>query len=119
MLLAMPGFGPHWKFRKPDGAVEEVTVTGNCSTSNAIALKQFTIAGMGITTQASWTVGRELRDGSLVDLFPDYEVTSSFFDNAMWVLYPSRIYLPIKVRAFVDFLKAKFRHGAPWEVGEI
>lgn len=115
MLLAMPGFGPHWQFRKTDGTVEEVTVTGNCSTSNAIALKKFTMAGMGITVQARWTAGRELREGTLVDLFPDYEVTASFFDNAIWVLYPTRTYLPLKVRFFVDFLKEKFRDGAPWD----
>lgn len=115
MLLAMPGFGPHWQFRAPDYTVEEVTVSGNCSTSNAIVLKKFAIAGMGVTVQARWTAGRELRNGLLVDLFPDYQVTASFFDNAVWILYPSRTYLPLKVRAFIDFLREKFRNGAPWD----
>jgi hypothetical protein len=33
------------------------------------------------------------------------------------MLYPSRTYLPLKVRVFADFLKEKFLHGAPAEVG--
>ena len=58
---------------------------------------------------------QQLRDGSLVDVFPDYEVTATSYDIAAWLLYPSRDYLPLKVRVFVDFLKRKFREGPPWE----
>jgi len=115
LLLALPGFGPRWRFRDVDGGTEEVLVSGRVTTSNGIALKSFALAGMGITLQSRWTAGRELRSGSLVDLFPEYEVTASSFDNAVWVLYPSRAYLPLKVRVFVDFLKEKFRNGPPWD----
>jgi len=31
-------------------------------------------------------------------------------------LYPSRRYLPLKVRVFVDFVKGKFGEGMPWEM---
>jgi DNA-binding transcriptional LysR family regulator len=32
--------------------------------------------------------------------------TATDFDTAAWVLYPSRAYVPRKVRAFIDFLKS-------------
>lgn len=60
-------------------------------------------------------VGRELARGELVDLFPDYEVSAAQQKAAAWLLYPSRAYLPNKVRLFISFLKAAFQHGAPWE----
>ncbi|MGE0255357.1 MAG: LysR family transcriptional regulator [Alphaproteobacteria bacterium] len=115
LVLAMPGFGSRWRFRAMDGSVEEVSVTARVTTSNGVALKRFALAGMGVSLQSRWTGGRELRTGELVDLFPDFEATASSFDNAMWVIYPSRAYLPLKVRAFVDFLKDKFRNGPPWD----
>lgn len=45
------------------------------------------------------------RAGRLIDLLPDYEVTATDFDTAAWLIYPSRAYVPLKVRAFIDALK--------------
>lgn len=61
-------------------------------------------------------MGRELRDGRLVDLFPDYTVEAAGFDApAVWLLYPSRAYLPLKVRVFVEFLQEAFAERPPWD----
>ena len=78
-----------------------------------MALKQCALAGMGITLQARWMVGREIREGILIDVFPDYEVTAALDDVAAWLVYPSRKYVPQKVRVFVDFLRQQFKHGPP------
>jgi len=115
LLLAMPGFGARWRFRDGRGRISEVAARGRLRTSNAIALKQCALAAMGLTLQARWIVGRELRDGSLVDVFPQYEVTAADFDSFAWLLYPSRRYVPLKVRFFVDFLKTRFGHAPPWD----
>ncbi len=117
LLLALPGFTrSNWKFTDKLGRTREVEVREFLRTSNAMALKQCALAGMGITLQARWMIGRELKEGSLVDLFPDYEVTAALDNAAAWLLYPSRDYLPLKVRVFVEFLKKKFKDGAPWEL---
>ena len=115
LLLDMPGFGHRWRFRGPVEEEAEVPVRGRLRTSNAVALKQCALAGMGIILQARWIVGRELREGTLVDLFPDLEVTGSTFDNSAWMLYPSRTYMPLKLRVFMEFLEEKFRGGPPWD----
>lgn len=44
-----------------------------------------------------------------MDVFPDYHVTATDFDSAAWLLYPSRAYLPNKVRVMIDFLKQRLR----------
>jgi len=116
LQLIMPGFSDRWRFRDASGQVTVVPVTGNLRTSNAIALKQCALAGMGIILQARWIVGRELRRGDLIDLFPEHEATSSEIESpAVWLLYPSRTYLPLKVRVFVDFLKQRFQDDPPWD----
>lgn len=116
LQLVMPGFADVWRFQDAAGRTTGVPVTGNLRTSNAVALKQCALAGMGVVLQARWIVGRELRRGKLIDLFPDYEVTSAEVDApAIWLLYPSRTYLPLKVRVFVDFLREKFRQDPPWD----
>ena len=116
LLLAMPGFSARWRLRDREGNVTEVPIQGPLRTSNAIALKQCALAGMGIILQARWIIGREIGDGSLVDLFPAHEVTAADFEApAVWLLYPSRAYLPLKVRVFVDFLKEKFQSAPPWD----
>ena len=37
------------------------------------------------------------------------EVTATDFSTAAWILYPSRAYVPRKVRTFIDFMKAHVR----------
>lgn len=117
LVLGYRGFEPkRWRFRcKRTERIQQVEIREVLRSSNAMALKICALAGMGITLQAGWMVGRELRDGTLIDLFPDYEVTSAVNHSAAWLLYPSRHYLPRKVRVFIDFLKSKFEDGAPWE----
>lgn len=116
LLLALSGFARNsWKFTDRAGNRQEISINEFLRTSNAMALKQCALSGMGIILQGRWVVGRELHEGSLVDLFPDYEVTAALDDAAAWALYPSRSFVPQKVRVFVDFLKSKFRNGAPWE----
>ncbi|MEM9378979.1 MAG: LysR family transcriptional regulator [Planctomycetota bacterium] len=108
LLLDMPGFGSRWLFRDAGGRESYVDVEGRLETSNAVALKQLALSGLGAILQAEWIVGRELADGTLIDLFPDHEVTASYFDNAIWTLRPARAHEPAKVRAFLDFLRSAF-----------
>ncbi|MEM8962473.1 MAG: LysR family transcriptional regulator [Acidobacteriota bacterium] len=117
LLLDMPGFDAQWRFRdRETGATTAVSVRGNLHTSNAIALKECALAGRGVILQARWIVGRELRHGTLVDLFPDHDVTAAAFDDpAVWLLYPSRSYLPRKVEVFLDFVTKRFSAHAPWD----
>ncbi|MBO6782537.1 MAG: LysR family transcriptional regulator [Alphaproteobacteria bacterium] len=109
MLLDLAGFSHRWKFRRTGEDEIEIPVRGNCRTSNAIALRDFAVAGMGVILQAEWIVGQAIQEGRLVQLFGEHQSTASRFDNAIWLMYPSRDYMPLKVRAFVDFVKTHFK----------
>ena len=113
----VPGYGARWRFRKGDGDIFEVPIRGRIVANNGAALVDSAAAGMGVVMLPRWLMAGELRKGTLVELFPEYRATASEFDVAAWMVYPSRSYLPQKVRVFADFLKEKFRAGAPAEVG--
>jgi DNA-binding transcriptional LysR family regulator len=116
LTLALPAFSRrNWKFTDREGKTSEVAISALVQTSNAMALKQCALADMGITLQARWMVGRELRDGTLVDVFPDYAVTAALDEADAWLLYPSRKYLPQKVQLFVAYLREQLRNGPPWD----
>lgn len=112
----VPGYGAQWRFRKGDDTFE-VPILGRVVANNGVALVQSAAAGMGVVMLPRWLMADEIRRGTLVELFPEYRATASEFDVAAWMLYPSRSYLPRKVRVFADFLKEKFREGAPTEAG--
>lgn len=104
LLFSLPDFRSRWLFRKR-GVVTEVPVTGDVVISSVLALRTAALADLGPCLLADWLVADDLAQGRLVDVLPGFEVTATTFDTAAWLLYPSREYLPRKVRATIDFLK--------------
>lgn len=105
LLFPLAGFRSRWRFKNSDREETEVFVQGHTIISNAIALQQCAISGMGLALLPSWLIEDDLRDGRLVNVFPNYDVTATEFDTAAWLICPSRAYVPLKVRVFIDFLK--------------
>ena len=108
LLFALPGFRDTWKFRSKTGKIVETRVAGNVVTSNAVSLHSLACAGTGIALLPNWLIDAELRQGRLVDLFPQYRVTGTNFETGVWLMYPSRHHVPGKVRAFTRFLHEHF-----------
>jgi DNA-binding transcriptional LysR family regulator len=106
LLFPLPGFKTRWIFRDRDGKKSEIPVRGRTVISNAIALQQCAIAGMGLALLPHWLIDEDLRTSTLVNVFPDYNVTATDFTTAAWFVYPSRAYVPLKVRVFIDFFKS-------------
>lgn len=105
LLFPLAGFRSKWIFRNRRGSIQEIFVGGRTIISNAIALQQCAIAGMGVALLPDWLIDEDIRTGNLVNLFPDYEVTATDFNTAAWLVYPSRAYVPLKVQVFADQLK--------------
>lgn len=103
----LPGYRDRWLFRGKDGAVTEVPVRGWLVISNALSLRRAALDGLGIALLADWLVGQDIRNGTLVDLFPEHEVTATGFEAGIWALYPSKAYLPHRVRLMIDFIRQR------------
>lgn len=79
---------------------------------DGLSLKSVTIAGAGISMNAIWSVHREIRNGELVQVLPDYEIADK---TALWLIYPKSNVLTAKVRIFIDFLLEKIGKSPPWQ----
>ncbi len=107
LLFALPDFRDRWRFRDRAGVTQEVAVTGNLVMSNALALRDAARAGLGPALLADWLVDADIAAGRLVDVFPAFAAAATSFDTAAWLVYPSRAYLPNKVRVTIDFLRER------------
>ncbi|MEM7666841.1 MAG: LysR substrate-binding domain-containing protein [Pseudomonadota bacterium] len=110
LLLTLPGYRSHWTFRRGEEETE-VAVSGQLVISSPAAIRAAALDGMGPTLLADWMVRGDLETGSLLDLLPEWEASAAGFDTAAWLLYPSRKYVPRKVRALIDHLKASVDMG--------
>lgn len=104
LIFDWPLFRSKWKFQK-DNTLQEVFVQGRYNMTNGTALRNLALNGAGISLLVNWLVDEDIEKGDLINLFPDYKVSAHNFDTAIWLMIPSRDYLPLRVRLLVDFLK--------------
>ncbi|QTQ34698.1 Putative transcriptional regulator, LysR family [Aromatoleum petrolei] len=68
------------------------------------------LAGLGIAISHFGMVASHLAAGELKVVLPDYRIRSlSSETQEIFIRYPHREYLPLKIRVFVDFLTEHFR----------
>ena len=113
LRFALPEFRTRWRFRLGDDAPFEVPVSGKTIIANALSLRRAAIDGLGPVLLANWLIAGDIAAGRLVDLFPDHACTATEFDTGAWALYPSRSFLPRKVRVMIDFLRTTFADQRP------
>lgn len=71
------------------------------------------LAGLGILLSPTFIVGDDLRRGALVPLLEEWADA----DTGIYAVYPHSRHLSPKVRAFVDFLAARFGPAPYWDEG--
>lgn len=101
-----------WRFNGPEGAVSVKTIpwihTNNGDTCRAAALSH-----QGVILQPTFLVGKDLSDGTLVELMPEYRS----IELGIYAVYPTRKHVSAKVRALIEFLEARFAsQGASWSL---
>lgn len=115
--LVFKGFaGPQrWYFRQPEQEWHSMTLRGLLTSNNAETLTQAGIDGMGLVVFPTWLIGDALRDGRLVSVLENYQISTSPEPQTISALYPNSRRPSIKVRAVIDFLLEKFGSPAYWE----
>jgi len=101
-----------WRFEDRGGNVHEVRITGPVHSNNGQMLCALGVAGMGVHLEPDFIVAPDVRAGRLVALLPDYAPPTI----DIYAVYPSRRHLSMKVRAFVDFLVARFSGTTEWRM---
>ncbi len=98
-------FQSQWRFSKKQQLIS-VDIDPLVTISNAMALLTCIKAGMGLGLLADWLINEDLKTGRLVEVLPSWIATGANFEPgaSLWVVTPSRQFIPSKTKAFVDFL---------------
>ena len=99
-----------WTFRDAAGRERAVRVAGSLNSNNGDLNAAAAVQGVGIALEPDFIVDSELKSGKLVPVLESFEAPAS----PIYAVYPSRRFLPAKVRAFVDFLVERFAGAKGW-----
>ncbi|MBV7397014.1 LysR family transcriptional regulator [Mameliella sediminis] len=113
ILFALRDFRSRWIFRNPMGDVIEQPVSGDVLLSPAGAVRDAALAGLGPAMLPDWLIREDLETGRLVTCIAGWDVTATTFDTAAWLVFPSRSFVPGKVRAMIDFLRGEGTPARP------
>ena len=101
-----------WRFLGGDGQQLRVPVQGSLRSNDANTLRLAALEAVGIGRGPLFILEDDLRSGRLVQLLPELRSV----DPDLWMVYPSRRHLSAKVRAFIDFLVARFAADPAWNL---
>ncbi|SFW26291.1 LysR family transcriptional regulator [Luteibacter sp. UNCMF366Tsu5.1] len=92
---------PGWPLRSPGGDVV-IPVIGNAQASDGEALRHLALAGLGLARLAAFQVHDDMAAGRLLPVLEDFNPGDVEEVHAIYVGQGG--YLPLRVRAFLDFL---------------
>lgn len=95
----------------PAGQFDPRSASCRIVVDDGASLRIATIAGAGISINALWSVHREIKDGTLLQVLPGYAVDDP---AALWLVYPKSNVLTAKVRVFIDFLLERVGKSPVW-----
>lgn len=102
-----------WRLEGPEGPMT-IRPIGPLQTNSSEIVREAVLAGLGIAQRSTWDIGPELAAGKLVQLLSDYSASRHV---AIHAVYPSRQFLPAKVRIFIDYLAELYGSVPYWESG--
>lgn len=101
----------NWHFRKND---EEVSTSINFtrSSNDGALIRKWAVDGLGIALKSSIDIEDDIKAKRLVRVLPKYSTNylPNMPDNRidLYAVYPSRRYVPVRVRLFIDALQQHF-----------
>lgn len=106
-VMTQTAFRSQWRFRDSKGRERRVDIKSRLAVTSALSLRRAALEGLGPALLPEWLVGTDLKSGALKAILPGFQVSGENVDTAAWLIYPSRSYLPQKVRVMIDFLKSR------------
>lgn len=99
----LPLLGRRWYYQK-DGVSKTIEPRGRFASDNGMALVAAAARGLGAIQVPSYYGQQALDSGELITILEDWHPRESF---EFYLVFPSAKYLPQRVRALADFLKAQ------------
>ena len=104
-----------WAFRVPNDAggheVVHLRPGGPLDCSDGQVLHDWCLAGNGIAWRSTWEVESEIRAGRLLAVLEDFAAPP----NGIYVVFPQRKHLPLRVRLWIEYLKQRYSEPGYWQ----
>lgn len=91
----------------PDGAAQRLRVEGRVVCNNILSVREFTLAGMGISLQPEPEIRELLTRGELLRVLPQWQPAAV----GLYLITPRRDALPAKVRYAIEALRRALLAG--------
>lgn len=99
-----------WTFRQ-NGKNVTLKVEGNMVCNDGEVLHDWALAGKGLAWRSMWEVGAEIQSGQLVTVLDEFNAPG----NDIYAIFAQRRHLPLRIRAFVDFLRHAYSKPDYWK----
>jgi DNA-binding transcriptional LysR family regulator len=109
LAITSEGSQRGWAFRQ-NGRDVTLKVGGNMACNDGAVLHAWALAGKGLAWRSMWEVGAEIESGRLVTVLDEYAAPG----NAIYAVFAQRQHLPLRIRAFVEFLRRAYAAPDYW-----
>ncbi|MEM6710793.1 MAG: LysR family transcriptional regulator [Pseudomonadota bacterium] len=103
-----------WRLEDQSGEATSVKPQSAIMTNSSEVIREGVLAGIGIALRSTWDVGPELSSGKLQIIMPRYRASRNV---GLFSVYPTRRFLPAKVRVFIDFMASLYGQSPYWDQG--
>jgi len=98
-----------WAFTV-DGQLTHLRPSGRLDCSDGQVLHDWCVAGLGLAWRSTWEVEADIAAGRLQPVLDDFAAPP----NGIYAVFPQRKHLALRVRLWIDFLKASYGDEAYW-----
>lgn len=109
LAISSDGSQRGWTFRQ-GGKNITLKVEGNMECNDGEVLHHWALAGKGLAWRSMWEVGGEIESGKLVSVLDEYAAPG----NDIYAVFAQRRHLPLRIRAYVDFLRRAYAAPDYW-----
>ncbi|MFC0170220.1 LysR family transcriptional regulator [Pseudoduganella danionis] len=109
LAISSEGSQRGWTFRE-NGKNVVLKVAGNMGSNDGQVLHDWALAGKGLAWRSMWEVGNEIAEGKLQTVLDQHSAPG----NDIYAVFAQRRHLPLRIRAFVDFLRHTYAQPEYW-----
>lgn len=88
-----------------EGRARTIEVSGDRAADDGALVRQWVLGGHGLAYKSRLDIREDLAAGRLVDLFPD----AQYEQVPLYAVYPSRAFMPARLKALLEHLVEAFR----------
>jgi DNA-binding transcriptional LysR family regulator len=109
LAISSDGSQRGWTFRQ-NGKNVTLKTSGNMACNDGAVLHEWALSGKGLAWRSMWEVGAAIESGKLLTVLDEFAAPG----NDIYAVFAQRRHLPLRIRAFVDFLRHAYAQPDYW-----